>query len=209
MMREYSKKFMGAIVYRKDGVNLIKGLSDEYLHDIVIPIRLLKGDIDKEYYEKKIIKKYKKHKLIEILLKESDKLRIYYIDSKDNIKSKKILKGHYVMVCNMKKRESIILDLRFDKSWFLKKNKEEEEDECMYVKTLINQSRRMKMRKVMIRDKENIVINNKIKNFNKIYKKKYGKTWYMEKLNFNKKREKYVKREGICKIRIIRQEEIK
>ncbi len=208
-MREYSKKFMGAVVYRKDGINLIKGLPDVYLRDIVSPIRLLKCDVDKEYYEKRIIKKYKKHKLIEILLKESDKLRIYYIDSKDNIKSKKILKGHYVMVCNMKKRESLILDLRFDKSWFFKEDKEEEEEECMYVKTLINQSRRMKMRKVIIRDKENIVINNKIKNFNKIYKKKYGKTWYMEKLNFSKKREKYVKREGICKIRIIRQEEIK
>lgn len=201
MNREYSKKFVGAIIYRRDGINLIKGLSDEYSRDIVSPKRLLKGDVDKEYYNTRTIKKYKKHNLIEVTLKETERLRIYYIESGDNNK-----KGHYVMVCNMKKRESIILDLRFDKSWFLNENREEEKDECVYVRTLIYQSRRMKMRRVIIRDKENIIDKGKIKDFNKLYKKKYGKTWYMKKLYFSKKREKYVKREGTSKIRIIRKE---
>jgi hypothetical protein len=127
--------------------------------------------------------------LIEINKPKNKRLKILFIESGDNAIKNKIIKGHYIVICDMKDKIAEFVDLRLHKKWFLNPNvetsKEEKKIDKISIKMLLYHCKRLKMMNMCMNDNRNIMINEKIKKFGKLYKMKYGHTWY-ETFGFRK-----------------------
>lgn len=95
-----------------------------------------------------------------------------------------INKGHIILICNLKNKSSELVDLRFNKSWFINNNKEDEDKEIEYFNKMIEISKSHDIDNINLNDAKNLYFNGKIFNFSDIYHYCYNMSWYERKLNF-------------------------
>jgi len=187
ILKLYKKRLVGSLIQRGRYNNLFEVHNSSVIVFLTNKLFITKNNITKwkkNIFLYKVIKTFKQNiRLIEITTKKTENIfKIYYIHHEDND-----IKGHFILVCDLKKNFGEILDIRYNKEWFFENNKNNENQEKLFIKILIYQSFRIKLNKIIIKKQKNTIKNNKRYYFQTFYIDKSFKSWYEDYFNFKKK----------------------